>query len=234
MAKAHIKEIEILKQDLSSLHIAVIGDVMIDRYINGTAHRISPEAPVPIILQKQIFDKPGGASNVAANLKSMGCKVSLIGLAGKDENAAILEKLLQNSACDWIYLLTDPGRPTTLKTRVMAEGHQITRIDVESEEPVSSSIQGQALLKLEELFTADKPEVLILQDYNKGLLHQEWIGKILHLAKKYGVKTAVDPKKKNFFEFHLVDLFKPNLKEAVQQYPYPFKGLNQLPELLTI
>lgn len=231
MAPSLKKEIESLKQDLSSLHIAVVGDVMIDRYIRGTAHRISPEAPVPVVLQKEVYNKPGGASNVAANLKSMGCRVSLMGLAGSDENANILEKLLQDSACDWVFMIIDPDRPTTVKTRIIADGYQITRIDVESEDPLPVRLQKIALSKLEELFTNDKPEVLILQDYNKGFFHKEWIGQILHLAKKYGIKTAVDPKKKNFFEFRLVDLFKPNLKEALQQYPLPFKGLDQLQDL---
>ncbi|MBK8956220.1 MAG: hypothetical protein IPM34_11795 [Saprospiraceae bacterium] len=225
------KDLEVLSRDLSSIHIAVLGDIMIDRYITGSAFRISPEAPVPVVLQKQLFDKPGGASNVAANLKSMGCKVSLIGLTGQDENAFLIKKLLEHSGCDSTILIEDPSRPTTVKTRVMADGHQITRIDVESEEPLSSIYQNEALRCLESLFAQNKPEVLILQDYNKGFLHSGWISKILDLARIFDVRIAVDPKKKNFFEYNCVDLFKPNLKEALQQYPGNFKGLDQLPEL---
>lgn len=208
------KQLELLGGDLSGLHIMVLGDVMIDRYIIGNVNRISPEAPVPVLDWKKTIDKPGGASNVVANLKSMGCRVSLLGLTGQDPEADLMQQLLEQAACDHIYLVRDNNRPTSLKTRIMTEGHQITRVDKESTKKIKVELQSQFLEILHELFKTDPPKVLILQDYNKGLLHKDWISAILKLCDQYSIKTAVDPKRFNFFEFKNVTLFKPNLKEA--------------------
>ncbi len=225
------EELEILKGDLNHLHIMVIGDVMLDRYIVGAASRISPEAPVPVILWNKTENKLGGASNVAANLKAMGCKVSIMGLCGEDEDASILEKLLRDIGCDHVFLLRDPDRPTTVKTRVVAELHQIVRIDHESDTEIPTEIQNRGLEILKSIFSQEKIDVLILQDYNKGFLHPGWISKILTLCRENKVKTAVDPKKNHFFDYKMVDLFKPNLKEALQVIDLPYKTLNDLPEL---
>lgn len=225
------EELDILKGDLSHIHIMVIGDVMIDRYIVGTVSRISPEAPVPVILWKRTEDKLGGASNVAANLKAMGCKVSIMGLCGDDADAFLLEKLLQDNGCDQVFLLHDPNRPTTVKTRIVAEMHQIARIDHERDDDIMEDLQNRALTILQENFRLNKVDVLILQDYNKGFLHGAWIHKILKLAKEYDVKTAVDPKKHHFFNYQNVDLFKPNLKEALQILDNHYKDIKDLPLL---
>ncbi|MFZ1254730.1 MAG: bifunctional ADP-heptose synthase [Saprospiraceae bacterium] len=210
------EELQILKQDLRDLHILVIGDIMLDRYILGSATRISPEAPVPVVLWKETEDKLGGASNVVSNLKSMGCTASLMGICGNDPEGKTLENLLKEIACDHLYLIVDPDRPTTLKTRIIADQHQIVRVDHESEQEISKAIQDECLQTLKQIFTLKKVDVLILQDYNKGFLHAGWIPKIIELARLNGVKIAVDPKKNNFFEFKGVQLFKPNLKEAIQ------------------
>ncbi len=194
----------------------VIGDVMIDRYIVGTANRISPEAPVPVILWKRTDDKLGGAANVAANLKAMGCTVSIMGLCGNDADAVILEKLVEDIGCDHVHLLYDTSRPTTVKTRIVAELHQIARIDHEIDDEINADLQKKGLLILTEIFTQNKIDVLILQDYNKGFLHTGWIHKIIELAVEHRIKIAVDPKKLHFFDYRGVDLFKPNLKEAAQ------------------
>jgi rfaE bifunctional protein kinase chain/domain len=223
------EELNILKGDLSHIHIMVLGDVMIDRYTMGTTSRISPEAPVPVILWKKTEDRLGGASNVAANLKSMGCRVSLMGLCGNDPDADILEKLLYEIGCDEVILLRDSNRPTTVKTRIVAELHQIARIDHESDDEIPESIIEKGLEILKNSFAKNKIDVLILQDYNKGLLHSGWIDKILQTTREHGVKVAVDPKRNHFFEYKNVDLFKPNLKEALQIMDMPFKNLSDLP-----
>ena len=206
----------------------VLGDVMIDRYIVGTAHRISPEAPVPVVRWRETVDKPGGASNVAANLKSMGCKTSLLGLTGDDQEASQLEEILKFKSCDLIELVRDPSRPTSVKTRVMSDAYQITRIDKESEEKIGSDTQRRFLEKMEGIFKEDRPQVLILQDYNKGLLHHGWISHIVKLAKSYDVQIAVDPKKHHFFDYQMVDLFKPNLREALHYYPEEYRQTSDL------
>jgi len=225
------EELEVLSEDLGKLHIAVLGDVMVDHYITGQATRISPEAPVPVIQCSRTYDMPGGASNVAANLKAMGCRVSLFGLTGNDSMAATLGELLQHAHCDFLFLVADTGRPTTVKTRVLADGYQVTRIDWESIEKVGRSIQNKVLHQLEALFRNDRPEVLILQDYDKGFLHAAWIGRILRLCQQYGIRVAVDPKERSFFSYRGVDLFKPNLREASLQYPGKYRGPADLANL---
>ncbi len=227
------EELDILKQDLSHIHILVIGDVMIDRYVVGTASRISPEAPVPVILWKRTEDKLGGASNVVANLKSMGVKVSLVGLTGKDSDAILLKSLLTKIGCDQIELVMDSSRPTTIKKRIVVELHQIARIDYEDITEIQEEIQIECLQRIERILIESNVDVIILQDYNKGFLHKAWIGKILELASRYKVKTAVDPKKSHFFDFKGVDLFKPNLKEALQMIDSENKELNQVGDLAT-
>ncbi|MBP8724800.1 MAG: carbohydrate kinase [Saprospiraceae bacterium] len=226
-----IEELEVLSENLGKLHIAVLGDVMVDHYIVGQATRISPEAPVPVIQCSRTYDMPGGASNVASNLKAMGCRVSLFGLTGDDAMAATLGELLHHSHCDFLYLMADPGRPTTVKTRVLADGYQVTRIDWESAEKADKSIQNKVLHQLEAHFQNDRPEVLILQDYDKGFLHAAWIGKILGLCRQYGIRVAVDPKERSFFAYRGVDLFKPNLREATLQYPGKYLSPDDLPAL---
>lgn len=210
------REIELLKQNLSELHIMVIGDLMLDRYMLGTAYRISPEAPVPVVNLKKTEDKLGGATNVVANLKSMGCTTSIMGICGTDAEGKTIRNLLESIDCDHLYILDDPDRPTTLKTRVIADQNHIVRVDRESDTEISKAIQDDCLQQLKEIFTKSKVDVLILQDYNKGFLHSGWISKIIELARLNGIKIAVDPKKNNFFEYKGVQLFKPNLKEAIQ------------------
>ena len=220
-----------LKADLSDVHIAVLGDVMIDRYEMGSAHRLSPEAPVPVVLWKKTEHLPGGASNVVMNLKAMGCRASLIGLCGTDDHSELLRDLLIAQGCESSYLIKDSNRPTTVKTRIIANGHQIARIDHEQDDPISNEQLNLALEQLELILTNDRPDVLILQDYNKGFLTSNSIPKFLQLAKSFGVPVAVDPKKANFFAYQSVRLFKPNLKEASAQFSRPIHSLEDLPVL---
>ncbi len=224
-------EIAQLKKDHSDLHIMVIGDIMIDRYIRGTATRISPEAPVPVVHWKETEDKLGGASNVVANLRAMGCKTSLMGICGEDSDGIILDRLLQNINCEQVYLFKDHKRPTTVKTRIVADQHQIVRVDQESEMEIGKDLQETCLQTLYSIFKNQDVKVLILQDYNKGFLHKEWISKIIELARLHGIKIVVDPKKNHFFEYKGVFLFKPNLKEALHATEWVSKHPEDLPHL---
>jgi len=224
-------EIGQLKMDHKDLHILVLGDIMIDRYIRGQATRISPEAPVPVVLWKETEDKLGGASNVVANLKAMGCKTSLMGLCGDDADGQILNHLLSEIACDHLFLIKDSKRPTTVKTRIVADQHQIVRVDQETEAEIGKDLQETCLQSLYSIFKSQDIKVLILQDYNKGFLHKEWIGRIIELARLQGVKVVVDPKKNHFFDYKGVHLFKPNLKEAIQATEWVSKHPEDLPHL---
>lgn len=202
-----------VKQKAEGLRAVVIGDVMLDKYVFGTVDRISPEAPVPIVNLHHTDVKAGGAANVAANLAAWGCDTSLIGLVGKDAHANVLASLLANQHIShgWI---TSENRPTTVKTRVVASSHHLLRIDEESSEYLSGDEETNAIEKVKSYLQQFQPQLLIIEDYNKGLLTEKMITTILAYCHDHKVYVAVDPKEKNFFSYTSANLFKPNLREA--------------------
>jgi rfaE bifunctional protein kinase chain/domain len=195
------------------LRAVVIGDVMLDKYVYGTVDRISPEAPVPIVNLHHTDIKAGGAANVAANLAGWGCDTSLIGLVGLDEHARTLTTLLdaQDIRFGWI---TSNKRPTTVKTRVVASSHHLLRIDEESSVYLAGEEEKMAIEKITSFLHDFKPQILIIEDYNKGLLTEGIIKTILDFCQSNHVYVAVDPKELNFFNYTSANLFKPNLREA--------------------
>ncbi|MDQ3141289.1 MAG: bifunctional ADP-heptose synthase [Bacteroidota bacterium] len=207
-------EYQRFKKELSAKHILVIGDVMIDRYQIGTVNRLSPEAPVPVLDWKITENTLGGAANVLHNLLSLGCQASLVSVCGDDEESTFLEKLLNSMNPGKIYLLKEPQRLTTVKTRMMNDRVQLLRLDKESQYDITKKTEQQLSAKILELIEEQIPDVIILQDYNKGLFTQSFIHFILDYSKLKNIPVCVDPKKKHFFEFQGVRLFKPNLKEA--------------------
>ena len=185
---------------------------MIDRYIYGTVTRISPEAPVPIVLKQRTEEHPGGAANVALNLRALGAEVHLVSVVGTDD-AGDLVRLLSSNGIGHQSLVLDKDRPTTIKTRIMAGKQQLLRIDSETNSPISEDIEAALLAKIAKL--AQKGcDAIILQDYNKGVLTENIIGGTMDLARQLGCLTAVDPKFDNFFSYTGATLFKPNLKET--------------------
>ncbi len=214
MSKDLRTEIRQFTERLAGLHIAVLGDLILDRYVKGKVSRISPEAPVPIVQQKSLALHLGGAANVMANLVAMGAGCSLIGIVGKDESGVAIANLIGQSALRSAIILEDATKPTTVKTRIIAGGHHLLRIDEESEQDISSDVQQQLIEKLGRFFKEDPPDILIIEDYNKGLLTPHVIAEVLGLCDRLDIPVAVDPKRKNFFLYQQVDLFKPNLKEA--------------------
>ena len=194
----------------------VIGDVMIDQYMFGEVYRNSPEADIPVLENVTIQSKLGGAANVAMNIKSLGADVHLLSLIGKDQNANKLKDLLHDSMIPY-HLLEDEKRPTTVKTRVFQGKNQLIRIDQESTEDISIELIHEFQKLYFELLQKYQANIIILQDYNKGLLTEKNIPYIIELAKDKGIFVSVDPKKKNFLAFKGVDLFKPNLKELILQ-----------------
>jgi rfaE bifunctional protein kinase chain/domain len=209
------EELQQVLRHADGLRTAVIGDVMLDKYVYGTVERISPEAPVPIVNLHHTDIKAGGAANVAVNMAAWGCKTALIGLTGTDANAEMLTTILSEKGIEqgWI---TDPGRPTTVKTRIVAASHHLLRIDEETSTYLTGEKEDNAISQLLNFLDQFQPQLLIIEDYNKGLLTEKIIQSILAYCRNNGVYLAVDPKEKNFFAYTSVNLFKPNLREASQ------------------
>lgn len=219
------KDLDQVRHFAQNLRALVIGDVMLDKYIYGSVDRISPEAPVPIVNLHHTETKAGGAANVAINLSAWGCETGLIGLTGKDENAKSLSSILSDYQIrhQWIE---DPGRPTTVKTRVVAASHHLLRIDEESSAYVSGDFEDQSLKEIIRFMDEFAPQLLILEDYNKGLLTARIIKGIIDHAKSKHIYVAVDPKDTHFFAYREADLFKPNLREASHAYHAPIDQSN--------
>lgn len=192
--------------------IAIIGDVMMDAYVMGKVHRMSPEAPVPILLLNQEDQRAGGAANVALNLKALGAEVFLCSVVGQDVHGVKLIELLHEAGIDCSSILHDSSRKTTVKTRVLSGSQHLLRIDQEDIGALDKVIEAELIQRVE-LLINQGIDALIFEDYNKGVLTEAVIGRCINLAKDKGVITCVDPKKDHFFTYQNVDLFKPNLKE---------------------
>lgn len=198
---------------MQGLTAMVVGDVMVDAYLWGQVDRISPEAPVPVVAVKARSARLGGAANVALNLHALGATPVVLSAVGNDENAALLRTLFADAGLSSVGLVTTQDRRTTVKTRVISGHQHIVRVDEEDDSPLSTAHGQQLLEAARHLFATERPDVLVFEDYDKGVLTPATISGLIALAKQHGVPTAVDPKKRNFFEYHGVDLFKPNLKE---------------------
>lgn len=215
--------------DFSSLRVLVIGDVMVDRYLYGTVDRISPEAPVPVVRYRTQEDRPGGAANVALNLTALGATVTVAGAVGDDPAAATLTQVLTARGAEAGLLVRDAARLTTVKTRVISQSQQLLRVDRESTEDLAPATARDLLARMRQALTRERYQLIILQDYNKGVLTGELIAGALALAGEFGVLTAVDPKDRNFWAYAGAGLFKPNLREIQAQCPFPVRP--RLPEL---
>ncbi len=205
---------EQLFQQFQTIKAGVIGDVMLDSYLWGKVERISPEAPVPIIALEQKEARIGGAGNVALNLASLGASVSMLSVTGNDEDAKQLQQLLQSKDIKTDFLLSSSKRITTNKTRIISRNQQMMRVDTETTADLGYEDENRLILALQTFIAQEKPDVIILEDYNKGVLTELVIKKTIELCKHHGIITAVDPKRKNFFAYTGVDIFKPNLKEV--------------------
>jgi len=222
----------ILLPDFSDLHIIVIGDVMIDRYISGSIRRISPEAPVPVVEMENIENRLGGAANVAINLSALGAQVTLISIAGDDEDGELLIHMTKNIAGANHRILKLSDRKTTVKTRIMSSNQHILRIDKEDLHEINSEVAEWIMLSLQEITELNKVDGIILQDYNKGLLTEALISKIISFSQQNNIATFVDPKEKNFFSYAGCTVFKPNKKEVLKAIQYQTTDLDEVDSLL--
>ena len=194
--------------------VLIVGDVMVDRYITGKIHRISPEAPVPVLNFKNEENRLGGAANVALNIKSLGAKPILCSIIGNDESGILFKSLLEKEQIDVDHILMVSDRPTTVKTRLLADGQQVLRVDRETTTDITDDIKDKIIQQIQSIIIHSSIDCIILQDYNKGLLTRDLIEHIIQLSKDYSIPILVDPKSKNFFVYQGVTLFKPNLKEV--------------------
>ena len=209
-----------LFERFNEVKVLVIGDVIIDRYLDGKVNRISPEAPVPIVHLQQTDNRPGGAANVALNVKAMGATPYLFSIIGKDDNAKIFQQLMPENDLWEKGILQSEDRCTTVKTRVMSNNQQLLRVDREDTHDLTSNEEKLLLQSIQSFLAEHEVHVMILQDYNKGILSPSMIRKILLEAIKNDIRVVVDPKKENFFDFKNVDIFKPNLKEIRESTPF--------------
>lgn len=215
------KYLEKIFDDSKNNRICIIGDVMLDRYLLGDVNRISPEAPVQVFDIKKSEYRLGGAANVAYNIKTLGADPFLIGVIGEDIESSLLTDAMNDLGMDVTGLLKEDGRPTTCKTRVISDSHHLLRIDSESKNDISEDSENKIISMLNEKSAEIK--IIILQDYNKGVLTKSLLKKISDYSKMHDVKILVDPKFENFFEFKNVYLFKPNRKELEDAMGRKFK-----------
>ena len=197
-------------------NVLVVGDLMLDTYLWGDINRVSPEAPVPIVEVKKIEYNPGGAANVALNLASLGCKVSLIGLIGTDAEGTILKNLLDQRNIICTDLVMSESRPTTVKSRIIAHNQQVVRADREMNKDLSESSNNNLIKSVKAII--EDVDAVILGDYNKGVLNLISVKAIIDAANNAGKPVYVDPKESNFNAYKNVRLFKPNLSEFKNAY----------------
>jgi len=197
---------------IKTKRIAIIGDVMIDRYVWGNVNRISPEAPVPIVEVESESSRLGGAANVANNITSLGAEAFLVGVVGDDTGGREFRTVLQQQRTSSDGIVTDPTRPTTTKTRVIAHHQHVVRIDSEEKKDIDRSMQDKIFAILEKHI--DSIDGIIIEDYNKGVIVKELIIRLIQLANTHKKIITIDPKFNNFFEYKNVTVFKPNKKET--------------------
>lgn len=218
---------EQLFSDFKRLKVLVVGDVMIDSYIWGKAERLSPEAPVPVVSVKSRANRLGGAANVALNLKALGAEPFICSVIGDDDKALEFGRLLRSEGISCEGILRSPERVTTTKFRVFGNNVQMLRVDEEITTPLSSQDYDRTLQMFNYILKNYTIDVVVFQDYDKGMITPALIQAITTRAIEEGIPVAVDPKKKNFMAFKNVTLFKPNLKELKEGL-----GLSKTPETM--
>ncbi len=207
--------------------VLIVGDVMLDTYWWGNVERISPEAPVPVVALKNKELRVGGAANVALNTAALGAVTAIISVIGADKDGEDLIALMQSSNIDTKGVIASAERITTNKVRIMSRNQQMMRLDAEITTDLSADLEDRLIASVTNYIKEQRPQILIFEDYNKGVLTKNVIAIITALCNENGVITAVDPKRKNFLSYKGVTLFKPNLKEVKE-------GLNLLIDQISL
>lgn len=220
--------LEQLFEEFKEIRVGVIGDVMLDSYMWGQVDRISPEAPVPVVSINGKEFRLGGAGNVALNLASLGAQAAILSVTGDDEDGKQLKKMYDAEGIDTAYLIHSKARITTNKTRIISRNQQMMRLDSEMTSDLLTTEEDQLIESVKQYIARVKPAVLIFEDYNKGVLTERVINEIITLCKANAIITAVDPKRKHFFSYVGVDIFKPNLKEVKEGLNIIEEGVSEL------
>ncbi|RYE24500.1 MAG: carbohydrate kinase [Sphingobacteriales bacterium] len=211
---------------MNQLHVVVVGDVMLDKYWWGDVERMSPEAPVPVVSLKKRESRLGGAANVALNCKALGAKVTLASVLGDDYEGKVLDKLAKDAGIDTLFQHSK-HRPTVTKTRVIAHDKHMMRLDDEVTEDLATEEEHPFIDMVLRFLQIQKPDVLIFEDYNKGVLKENVIDRITEHCNHLNIITAVDPKLKNFLAYKNVTIFKPNLKEVREGLEIPVANVTE-------
>lgn len=206
-----MKTVNDIFKGFDQLQVLVIGDLMIDAYTWGKVSRISPEAPVPVVQVIKKEARLGGAGNVVMNIASLGAKPWVVSVVGDDEAGAQLKSLLEKEGISLSGIVEEKGRTTSIKERIIAGSQQLLRVDSETDKSVQLESSKALLEKVKACIK--EVDVIIFEDYDKGVLNEPFIQEVITLARKQGIPTVVDPKKRNFFNYRGATLFKPNLHE---------------------
>ncbi len=205
--------IEQVFSKFSELNVLIIGDAMVDNYLWGKVDRISPEAPIPIVTVTKQENRLGGAGNVSLNIQAFGATPTLISIIGDDEKGRIFTELMNENKLSNEGIFVDKKRITTLKTRVISGGKQISRVDHEVSTMIDHDFEIEVFDRIKKIIENKNIEIVIFVDYDKGLITPWLIKNVITLAKSKNILTAADPKSRNFNNYQNVDLFKPNFKE---------------------
>lgn len=209
--------------------IIILGDLMMDRYMWGEVHRISPEAPVPVVEVKNETVLLGGAANVAMNVRAIGDMPYLVGVIGNDMRSETFNILLGDNGLASEGIVMDNDRPTTIKTRIIAHNQQVVRADHESVDEISADIENQILDKINSKI--DSARGLIISDYGKGVITDSMLAKVINLCREKNVFIAVDPKDVHFKSYKKVSVITPNHHEAGFAYGKRIRNEDELKEV---
>ncbi len=205
------KSIEEILEAFKDKTVLVLGDVMVDSYLYGKAKRISPEAPVPILVANEREKKLGGAANVAMNVHALGANTILCSIVGDDKDGSVFRQLLRDEKMPTKGIIKSQNRVTTVKHRILSGTQHLVRVDYEDTHPIVDLDRKALLHHIKDLI--EECDLVIFQDYDKGTLDPVVIAETIKLAKKKNIPTAVDPNQRNFLSYQGVTLFKPNLAE---------------------
>jgi len=208
------KELAEILPKLSRIRVGVIGDLMLDRYIWGKASRISQEAPVPVVQVLRETSVPGGAANVVRNIASLGGHAVAFGVVGDDRHADTLTDLLAHAGADVTNIIRTDKRPTTLKTRVLANNQQVVRVDREDTSAFGNAIVDRLRASALAAIENEDVDAIIFEDYAKGLLTAELIQELVNCARTRGIVTGLDPHPSHPFDVRGLTLMTPNRAEA--------------------
>ena len=211
MQRLTVERLDEILERARGIRVLVVGDIMLDRYLRGTASRISPEAPVPVVRISDEWRALGGAANVAANVVALGASCTIAGCVGTDPEGDAVRAELRGRGVDDSGVLELNDRPTTVKTRIMARHHQIARYDREVEEDLDGEELAAFVESLERL--SGQCEAIVLEDYNKGVLSLPVVRSVIAAAGRRRIPVVVDPKTRGFFSYAGATVFKPNLVE---------------------